>query len=339
MSKSISAPAVRTYWRSRLIEHLQRPQILQEVMVAQDGRLDLKICDWDSYWRTSNLPNETAKGLDDLKQQWSHCITSSQLPRFSQKYCQSYFGLLEKALALNHHDLISRLACFENFCLTREDGHFPPVALTTNFRNPLFLFLALNGFRKHRRQDSRMVPLITAFQGNAPSLYYCLTRESLIKNSDHNLLIYINAGLENRSGCFDFLHSLEGILFSAQGQYLEERARRISSKVLLPLITNVLHSGGLSDEPVRILDIGSADGHLLGNIIADLSERLDTPVKFQVTLLDPSSLPEHLEPLRPQKPFLVHDLSQALGLRTNHFYCVCSNQADSPNKGKLIWPT
>jgi len=446
-------------------------------MVSQDGHLDFRSRDWESYWKTSDLSDEMRAGLEELKKRWTDSITTLQSPRFKRKYCDVYFDLLEKALLADDDFLISRFDSFENIYIASDEGLFPTIAMTTNFRNPLLLFLALNGFRKHRRQDSRMMPLMTASFDNTSSLYYCLTKESLIKHSDRYLLIYINADIVNRSGCFEFLHFLDGILFSRQGQYMQDRAERISSKVLPPMVNNILLSRSHSGGPIKILDIGSADGRLLRDIISDLTGRLDIPGKFQTTLLDgasidpkthfktqkllhriaridfiksdyksfldqppedsshydfifmfkvlhnmssfsishdaispdppgnlrevsnyyqaqaksinivhttdspthftffpkrrfnqmslrtdsgssvigkcaelarwtliddydldPSSLREHLIGAKPHNPFLVYDLTKALGLRTNHFYCICSNRDDRPDKGELIWP-
>jgi hypothetical protein len=290
LPRKISASDVRIYWRSRLFERLQRPEVLEGIMVKPNSRLDFIECERSRFWQLPNLSGPLQAGLAELEHHWRNYIVSAFSPGFAERYCASYFDLLDRALSENCLDLVTKLAAFENFFLASEDRCFSTIALTTNFRNPLYILLEREGFRRHRRQDSRLLPLITTSYRDSPSLYYCLTKDSLIKHSDRNLLIYLDAKSENRSRGFDFLHALEGVLFSHGGQYLEERAERISSKVILPLLSSFFESGRHPRRPVKILDVGSADGHLLSLIIDKVSAVIGPHLKFHPVLLDGASL-------------------------------------------------
>jgi hypothetical protein len=321
---SLSPSKVLAFWRSKLNEYLTSTRILTEIDFGKRNGFVFKALEWEEYWHEGAMSQQAKKLLAKLKTDWLEYIRSGFAKKHASDYCDSYLRLLEFAIIEQNRDLTAKLVSFENICFTCSDYDFPPAALTTNFRNPIFLYLSPHGYRKHDKQDSRLLPLITVLHKGSPWLFYCLIKERLIKHSDLNLLIYLNAHPAERSPCFNFYHSMENILFPESGQYFEQRSRRIAKKVIKPLLEKEpgFRTNGKN---IKILDLGSGDGHLLSNILADLVASLNAPVRFQATLLDGISIdPKNnfqspsLMPYLSQLDYIRSDYREYLDLAGNH---------------------
>jgi len=214
LKNSCSISANRSYWRSKLIDQLQRPSILNGIVATDNGKIEFDNCDWSSYWQDEMLADWIRPKLEGLRSAWEAYFKSGYSDIFAKNYVSTYFTLLDQSLIQNETELTKKLAAFENFYFVNQASAFAPVAVTANFRNPLFILLSQNGFRKGHRKDSRLMPMLKCSYKNFLASYYCLTRDTLVRNGNRFLLIYLNSNLANRSEGFDFLHSMEGILFA-----------------------------------------------------------------------------------------------------------------------------
>jgi hypothetical protein len=314
----VSPLKIRQYWTSKLWEHLRSPSVIEGIELSPEGEPIFLTREWQEYWPGIGSAEDEREGLHHLEINWRAYVESAFSLESAQDYCRSFFRLLELSLDHGNYELIKRMASFENFYLAGAASSCPAAALTTNFRNPMFLFLSLSGSRKHDKQDSRLLPIITAtFKGEA-FLFYCLTKERLIKHSDFNLLVYLNSRPEERSSGFDFLHALEGVFFSEWNQYLDQRAHRIAAKVVLPMLEKDFQ-GRPRREPLKILDVGSSDGHLLSNILTEIAKGLNDGTPFHATLLDGLFMDPKTYV---QTPVLLSRLSQMDYIRADYRRCL-----------------
>ncbi len=286
MKRSISKSKVKVYWRSKLYHLLRMPAIMRGILVTDGGHLELLASDWSSYWEDCNLSNQYAEALEKLHEGWQRFIESGFHSQFGENYFSSYFHLLNLALEDKDHDLLAKLISFESFYVIKEGNPMPYVAMTTNFRHPLFALLTARGIRKDDKLDSRRLPILTlAYEGKAYQ-FYCLTKDKLGRGNNHNLIVFLNTGPEDRSICFNALQPLVGTLHSEWGEFINKRASRISQKVIIPLLEKCPEVIGDNGNVLKVLDVGSGVGMVLSNIIRYMAAKSDTIPKVQARLID-----------------------------------------------------
>jgi len=257
---------------------------LRSIYVNKRGYLDFIDCDWTSYWQGCDLFDKNATALDHLHSNWRLYIESGFHLEFAKNYCASFFSLLQVAIENSDIDAIARLLNFESFKVLNESDPIPYIAMTTNFRHPLFVLLTARGVRRDDKLDSRHLPILTLSFEDKVHQYYCLTKDKLGRGNNHNLLVFLNTGPQDRSICFNALQPLVGILHDEWGEFVNMRAARISKKVILPLLEKCPHI--LEDNLLKVLDVGSGVGMVLSNVIASMATSSDSMPKIQACLLD-----------------------------------------------------
>lgn len=160
----------------------------------------------------------------------------------------------------------------------------PFVAMTSNFRHPIFLLLTARGIRRDDKLDSRLLPILTLEDKGKPHQFYCLTKDKFGRGNNHNLIVFLNTGPKDRSICFNALQPLVGILTDEWGEFVNKRASRIAEKVILPLLEKSPEV--VEDNLLKVLDVGSGVGMVLSNVVRCMAASSPNMPNIQARLLD-----------------------------------------------------
>lgn len=267
-----SLAMIKTFWRMRLYKTLREPIVLG-LLEIDGGAFRFATMSWDEYW--TSAPQAFREQLQDLRSTWAAYIGSGFSQSCTAPYTDAYLGLIRAVLGqggikqCSHRRFLSKILSFENFVLKFHDKPSPFAAATASFRNPIFLSLA--GIRKNNRNDPSLLPLVVATDRESPELYFHYRKQSLLKNTDDNVLLFRLADPAKRPHSFKGLHLLAGNLFSEWESRIEQRSQLLTEKVLTPLLSKAdgrKQTGG--QQALRILDIGSGAGLLTSRVVSKM---------------------------------------------------------------------
>jgi hypothetical protein len=117
--------------------------------------------------------------------------------------------------------------------------------------------------------DTQFLPLVAVGDDESTGLFYHYRQYRLGKDSPLSLLLYLAASPALRSASFNFVDSLAGGVGSDGDPRIEQRARRLSERVLKPIIRAMHHnSSGLTS--IEFVDVGAGSGALTASICRKL---------------------------------------------------------------------
>lgn len=291
-AKHIPSNAMRkTYSRMQLYALLQQPRLLKAVEIhGQHVRFITE--SWSEYWGEAPLPLK--QSLTMLEEAWRQYIGSGFSPSYLGAYCDAYFALLAASNPLTgpppqqDTPFIHKIIGFESYSLQRQAAPAPFAAATASFRNPAFLSFQRLGIRKHARDDPNLLALIAVPSGKKSAVFYHYRKQRLLKNSEDSILYFPAVDLEARPKSFQGLDALTDSLVEQWDSRIEQRARLIGNKVLIPFLAQCVASSGItSNKPIRVLDIGSGVGLFTSKLLAKVaSSGVLGAQKIELSLLD-----------------------------------------------------
>lgn len=284
----ISEELLKTFWRLHVYKILQRKVLIDKIEVHEQS-LDVHTISWEEYWKYT--PAVFQQKVSELHKTWTTYIDSEFNPHFAYKYSDAYLCLISEVvkqhlpLTDSQRKFLFKVLGFENVILrfTNEVNAF--AAITTSFRNPVFLSFIKRGLRKNSRNDPCLLPLIVATDNDVPMLFYHYRKQRLLKNTDENILFFPAADLNIRVKSFHGLDLVAKNLVPPWDSRIAQRSRLITDQVLLPIISHIKKNK--NKKVLRILDIGSGNGQYTSTIVGRiLKSGLFASSKIELTMLD-----------------------------------------------------
>jgi hypothetical protein len=265
-----SKNVLRLRGRGRLLTLIERPEVLTRLNVAPDGRLVAETQDWECFWASVRELSDPQieRALLRLHGVWREYIGSRFERSLQREYCLRYFSLLDLLLAMLVEQRASHswkralrtVVGFECFAISSlADDQETLAAGTTTVRNPSYLLAKLKW--PDAVDDSRFLPLVEPADGEAARLYYHYRQYRLAKDSPASVLLYVAVSSDKRAASFEVIEALApGISAGADPRHME-RAQRLWSKVLRPLIRSRF-AESVDPVPIELVDVGAGSGVL-----------------------------------------------------------------------------
>ncbi len=250
--------------------------------------LDVQTISWEEYWK--DTPAVFQKKVSELHRTWTIYIDNHFNPRYAHEYTDRYLSLISyvvkqypSSIFLQRGFLIKLLG-FENTILTFSGIKNAFAAMTSSFRNPIFLSFKKREYRNNSKNVPCLLPLITAVDNGIPMVFYHYRKQRILKNTDDDMLFFPAVDLNFRAKSFHGLEKLTRNFVLPWDPRITQRSQLITHKVLFPIITSIhKHKKG----SLRFLDIGSGDGQFTSTIIGKiLKSGLLGNNKIELTLLD-----------------------------------------------------
>lgn len=278
----LSRNASRTYGRGLFLRAIETETVISNVVVGADGHFIVETEDWHDYWTpvASIDSAEVLDALDGLHESWQKHIRSGFASDCRRELCRKYFILLDQLTAerMSKPECELRrlaLACvlgFECFGIAQAGaGELPLAAGTTTVRNPIYLLAKLRS--PDAIENPQFLPLVTVSETSSGPLFYHYRQHKLSADSPASLLFFLAANRDYRRESFHVINSLEHSIGQGADPRADERAQRISQKVLMPYLAAREESESGERETsagFELVDLGSGSGILAAEICKEI---------------------------------------------------------------------
>ncbi len=137
------------------------------------------------YWK--NTPDVFEREINELHETWTAYIDNHFHPRYARKYCDKYLSIISDIIeqysssAYFQKEFLVKLLGFENTILTFSGIVNAFAAMTSSFRNPLFLSFKNHENRKISKDVPCLLPLIMAVDNDIPMVFYHYRKQRILK--------------------------------------------------------------------------------------------------------------------------------------------------------------
>jgi hypothetical protein len=253
--------------RRMIVRVLKSTDLLGEIIVNDNGRMDVRSVTWDDYWNPFSAGDERVSGrLEALRESRAAFIEGQFNLALARKYCFDYFSLLslviERVVAgASDRRLLSPLLSLECFSIRRaEEGASSVAAATSNIRNPVYLLAKLRYPQAY--DDPKFVPLIIG-SPHADSLFYHYRQLVIESRSKTSLLIYPAVEISDRAESFRCIELATFCLAAKTDPRAVRRANWLADHAIAPFFRGLRSQQ--PDEKSRsfaIGDLGGGSGYL-----------------------------------------------------------------------------
>ncbi len=285
--------------RENIKSALLSEDILSQVLVEANGRIELVRESWADYWKDflALLPTHFGDLLDRLRTTHRGLIKS----RFDQacaiKYCFSYFSLLKNILehieAIKDNSfrrlLLQKVFGFECFAVKWAVGHEGLSAGTSTVRNPCYLLSKIRQPRAY--DDPKFLPLITVpGKAESPSLFYYYRQYKIDKQHAISLLLYPAVSIGRRAASFELLEYLTPGVSAKPDPRSRQRSKTITDLAVAPFLSSYFNVQEASqNKEISFVDIGGGTGSLASSICKKLLKTMPGLLKnrkFTCSIVD-----------------------------------------------------
>lgn len=257
---------------------LQSDQLIANLSVCHDGRIDIETIDWDDYWcRFEVCGKQWVEYLDAIKVARSFYIKSGYDLRAATAYSQTYFALLrELVLQPNCPDILRAILGFECFGVNWSGDDHMLAGATLTIRHPVYLLAKLR--EPNAYDDAKFLPIIcptSIFDSTQSSFFYYYRQIKVQNEPSASLLIYPTVDLSTRLESFGCIDAVSSALSFRPDPRSRQRAKAIADWAVAPFIS---HTIGQTETPAELsfVDIGGGSGTLLAEVCKQLiSEHRD----------------------------------------------------------------
>ncbi|MEX2389506.1 MAG: hypothetical protein WD534_16645 [Phycisphaeraceae bacterium] len=259
--------------RSIIGEALQSDQLIEQLVVLGDGRIDVRTMAWDAYWASvlPQMPPECRHLLATLEKS-RHAYFSSRFELSKAiAYCHSYFRLLRELLCLNDAAIgvaaLRALLGLESFAIAWSDDQDAAAAGAITIRHPVYLLAKLREPKAY--EDPKFLPLICphSCHSDTSDLFYYYRQIKVHDDPAASLLVYPAANLGRRIESFACIESLASALSFKTDPRCRQRAKAITDWAISPFLSQrQALAGWRSGSELALVDIGGGSGALLGAV-------------------------------------------------------------------------
>lgn len=255
-----------------------RTERLVSRIVLDGGEPTVATCGWREFWepciRFAGEDTRLLHRLNRLKAAWRALLRSGPLRAVSTRYCWRYFGLLHHTIRIGMEKksgeailpVLRRIVGFETFTV-EVPGLDSQAGGIACHRNPVYLLGRLPDAVCN--PTPRHVPIILPCDAFAPFYHY---RQYTLSEHKTKLLLFPSIDLGGRQQSFTAIDRFARLTANRPDPFANSRARVLSRRVILPLVRAILAEkrNGNKDDRLRILDLGSGTGHLIGQISVEI---------------------------------------------------------------------
>lgn len=270
----VSIDTHRTSTAVHLASVIRSRDIIAEVAPLAGGSLRAKTETWASYWQPVQWlgVGTLVSALDRLERARAQYIDSGFDLEKGREYCFRYFFLLDAVLASAARSekpsqwkrVLQLVLALESFPVTDlSPTRGSACAGTTTIRNPAYLLSRLQA--PDARDDPKRLPLLMLPNG-PPRLYFHYRQYGVEAEAPQfSLLGYLPNDEASRQAGLRITGDISQALHSSPDPYVWQRARRLWTGVLLPLLESTMQRLA-NGTPLEILDVGAGSGRLTAEL-------------------------------------------------------------------------
>ena len=244
-------------------------QLMQTLMVAGNGRIEVTSVPWEDYWGTSQvgLTCHQAQQLRVLESARLAYIAAGHDLTSAPSYCHAYFAFLRDLLSGPTDELALRaLLGLESFTITCWAYHSAHAAGALTIRHPVYLLAKLREPKAY--DDSKFLPLVCPHFGTSPGsapLFYNYHRIQIQNDPSASLRVYPAVDVCRRTESFACIEAISAALSFKPDPRSQQRAIAICDWAIAPFLKHQMMRDNAPTE-LSFVDIGGGSGALLSEV-------------------------------------------------------------------------